>query len=142
MQICKKCGVTKPIADFEWQKNRPNPRKVCKICRYTERDLEKEKHRHREYMRERRKTNPDVVRQNWERCTYGVCKEDMGVASCMICGDTHRLCIDHCHSSGAVRGILCGRCNSGLGMFRDDIARLKAAIEYLNKGPHFQIEGV
>lgn len=52
---------------------------------------------------------------------------------CMICntelnGDFH---IDHCHESGAVRGILCERCNFGLGWFDDNPVRVLAAHLYL-----------
>ena len=50
---------------------------------------------------------------------------------CKICGDSGNLCIDHDHQTGEVRGLLCGLCNSGLGMFRDNLAHLSKAIEYL-----------
>lgn len=40
-------------------------------------------------------------------------------------------CVDHCHDSGTIRGILCGHCNTGIGLFRDDPMRLAAAREYL-----------
>lgn len=41
--------------------------------------------------------------------------------------------LDHCHSTGKVRGFLCQGCNQGLGNFKDDPTTLKNAIEYLKK---------
>ena len=41
--------------------------------------------------------------------------------------------IDHSHSSGAVRGILCRQCNAGLGMFRDSVSALIKAASYLER---------
>ncbi len=62
---------------------------------------------------------------------------------CAICGETKvlkdgrsskhkKLCLDHCHSSGKLRGLLCTGCNTGLGSFKDDPLRLCAAITYLS----------
>lgn len=65
--------------------------------------------------------------------------------ACAICGEMEDklredgteqpLSVDHCHVSGRVRGLLCHRCNTALGLFRDDPEVLKRAIEYLG---HFR----
>lgn len=50
---------------------------------------------------------------------------------CMICGAAVELVIDHCHDRKVFRGLLCGQCNVGIGMFADDPQRMMAAITYL-----------
>lgn len=52
---------------------------------------------------------------------------------CAICLTKDDLVIDHCHKSGQLRALLCNKCNTGLGLFNDDIKRMLRAIEYLNK---------
>ncbi len=44
-----------------------------------------------------------------------------------------RLCIDHNHNTGQIRGLLCRRCNHGLGSFEDSVELFKNAIAYLRK---------
>ena len=43
------------------------------------------------------------------------------------------LCFDHCHKTGKFRGLLCDRCNLGIGNFDDDIDRMTAAVEYIRR---------
>lgn len=140
LKECDTCKELKVIAEFEHQKNRPNPRKTCKACRYKKRDFEKEKIRHREYAKQYRKENPEKVRQSFEKSVYGVTKEVFEYTECWICGSSYRLCIDHDHNTSEVRGLLCTNCNAGLGHFKDDQKALFRAIEYLRDGPHFQLK--
>lgn len=94
--------------------------------------------------------NPDKIRTYSRRSllrSYGLNEasfesmlESQG-GCCAICladqaGGTHNVWhIDHDHSAGEVRGLLCHRCNVGLGYFRDNPAALSAAIEYLARAP-------
>src|SRR5688572_7331654 len=47
------------------------------------------------------------------------------------CATGRRLAVDHDHETNAVRGLLCSRCNNGIGHFDDQLPLLEAAIEYL-----------
>ncbi len=50
---------------------------------------------------------------------------------CMICKKELKLCYDHNHKTGKLRGKLCRNCNCGLGAFGDNADNLSAAISYL-----------
>ncbi len=63
---------------------------------------------------------------------------------CAICGQTEKtinsnsrktqaLAVDHCHATGAIRGLLCAQCNNGLGRFKDSPELLEKAAEYIRK---------
>ncbi len=74
---------------------------------------------------------------------YEVLKESQkGV--CAICKEpetfidrksekVRELCIDHNHSTGQIRELLCTRCNKGIGQFRDSIETLQNCVDYLKK---------
>lgn len=52
---------------------------------------------------------------------------------CAICGVNieAKFYLDHNHSSGQIRGLLCNYCNIGLGAFKDSVANLMSAFQYL-----------
>jgi len=56
-------------------------------------------------------------------------------AACALClapqTSGARLCIDHCHDTGKVRGLLCATCNSAIGLLGDTAERVQRAVEYL-----------
>ena len=54
---------------------------------------------------------------------------------CLICNknDEKALCVDHCHKTGKVRGLLCNKCNKALGLFNDNIELIKVAASYLER---------
>ena len=73
---------------------------------------------------------------------YGLTKEDLNQLlleqdnRCKICLDPFigkRPCLDHCHERGVFRGLICDKCNKGLGDFRDNIQSLLRAADYINE---------
>lgn len=86
-----------------------------------------------------RKANPRGERKWWLQYYYGITLErwdEMVLAQegrCAICELPAELVVDHCHDSGAVRALLCSTCNSGLGHFKDDPVRMRAAASYIDQ---------
>lgn len=85
-----------------------------------------------------RERNPRGVHRQAIRKTYGLSLEEFDglvlaqEGRCFICSDPLRdPNIDHCHTSGKVRALLCHLCNRGLGLFRDNPDHLAAALDYL-----------
>lgn len=62
-------------------------------------------------------------------------QEQSGV--CAICEGTNkngrRLAVDHCHETDRIRGLLCGTCNSGIGLLKDDPDLCRLAAKYLEE---------
>jgi Recombination endonuclease VII len=89
----------------------------------------REKHRVRNRLAQRRMVLRKVYGISW--ADYEAMFERQGGA-CAICKRTGvTLCVDHCHLTGEVRGLLCIRCNSAIGFCSDDPALLQAAAAYL-----------
>ncbi len=76
------------------------------------------------------------VDAEWERTTLEAQGHKCGNPSCGATSPSGRWetwHIDHCHRTGKVRGLLCDRCNKGVGLFDDDPAKLAGMIEYLTR---------
>lgn len=98
-----------------------------------------DKERRREYLRNYRANNKARAQETHRLREYGLTQEQYDVLleaqnfKCAVCGEPSPTCVDHCHTTNRVRGLLCTHCNVGLGHFADDITRLSNAIEYLTK---------
>lgn len=106
------------------------------------------------YQRAYRALHPDLEKKYrdveksregaWRR-RYGITREDYNKLAeeqfnmCAIChsptvGRNHKYFhVDHNHTTGKVRGLLCDLCNRGLGYFKDDSFLLERASRYLNE---------
>lgn len=87
---------------------------ICNPCRSRQRYENKLKHVYKINMEHKRR----LVEQQQGMCA--ICSQP-----------TPTLCVDHDHSTGVVRGLLCHNCNKGLGLFGDNVRYLTKAIEYL-----------
>lgn len=100
------------------------------------------------YMKEYATKFPDRIRNSQLQRTFGIDLNEyirMAVEQnnlCAICGqpETQKrgekvkaLAVDHDHTTGTIRGLLCSDCNTGLGKLKDDKAVLNAAIAYLDR---------
>ena len=134
-KICNHCGIEKSLDTFVKSVNtKSGYRGICKTCSNS-------------YYANRRITHYDKIREYEKkfhkerrlRYQYNTTKEfieDLKESQdnkCAICFSEVKLVIDHCHTSMKIRGMLCSKCNVGLGQFKDDTIRLENAIKYLNK---------
>ncbi len=121
----------------------------CKQCDKQRRDDYNKKHGEKAVAARKAyyDLNKDKIRSKVLLKNYGIDSEEYdGLLSsqngvCAICrqpemlkrrGKTAPLSVDHDHTTGKIRGLLCSRCNTGLGLFRDDTKLLKAATWYIN----------
>ena len=116
---CKKCG-----AHFEFRSNAVASR--CPECQSKRHKGPHDPAKHRK-ANLRRRYRMTVAEYDDRLAAQG------GV--CAVCGgdkgDVPNFHVDHCHRTGAVRGLLCSRCNRGLGFFGDDTKLMASAISYL-----------
>lgn len=124
-------------------------RNRCKICYHnsckTWRDKNRDKKNkdHREYYHNNKEKVTKVIETSRLKRQYGMTFEkydEMLSAQnnvCAICGNNEtenkKFAIDHDHVTNKIRGLLCHKCNRGLGSFKDDIQILQNAVNYLKE---------
>ena len=133
---CSKCKLIKELLEFTKDKSRKDGRcHRCKACGLLNTQAiaarQKKTLGKVEYRRRRRKYELTHY--------YGIspCDYDRMVErqkdKCAICGTKPEayLAIDHCHNTNQVRGLLCRKCNSAVGLFDDDIQKIERVLVYL-----------
>ncbi len=103
--------------------------------KYYLKNLKKERKRRYDYFLSHR---PDWQRRRLQK-VYGISIEDYSKrlkkqrGVCAICKESplKNLCVDHDHKTKKIRGLLCGKCNKGLGLLGDSLESLKKVLTYL-----------
>lgn len=134
MRHCKECKMDLPDDMFY----RNVSIRLCKphFCTYS-----------RKYGARYRK-NPKNKETRWSKQLqryYGITLVEYNTLldkqghCCALCGQGEmedgagkRLAVDHNHTTGEIRGLLCSACNRGIGMLKENVAVLRKAIEYLS----------
>lgn len=91
-----------------------------------------------------KKGTKEWERSIWLMRTYGLTlteydkllnKQNNCCAICKINKNNFKknLCVDHCHITGKVRGLLCTKCNKSIGLFKDNIEIINSAINYVTR---------
>ena len=139
-KICSKCGEDKPVTEFykahdKQSKNNPEGYKShCKTCVKEQRNEYYKTPEGYKYQIEKSWRDKGILFTTEE---YQELLEEQAYG-CAICGaksnrNGSRLCVDHDHKTGAIRGLLCHQCNTSLGQLEDSIDMLNNAIKYLEK---------
>lgn len=157
-KVCSKCNECKSEDDFETRKDSQDGRRNhCRACRASDQKrTTRRKIRQTEYYLENKDklsaqyqdwamSNPEKMRAIRRRANlkrlYGLSEDDyLQLATnqgfnCKICNlpssNGKPLFVDHCHSTGKVRGLLCSLCNSAIGKLKDSPEICMNAASYL-----------
>lgn len=129
-KICSHCEKEKSLKDFKKNKDGKLGRySLCKDCQ-SNRD-------------KTRYTNGDSYAVRLKKL-YGLSSDEYeqlyleAEGKCQSCGVkevelSRRLAVDHCHNSGIVRGLLCGKCNTALGQLDDNLEKIASLYSYLKE---------
>ncbi len=116
---CTRCDVFFPLTDFhKWVHGADGLANYCKDCA-------------RVHKRDRELITKYGVNRDWLTTKTAAQKD-----TCAICNKPNGkrpLHIDHDHTTGQIRDLLCRKCNMGIGLFNDNPALMSKAISYLEK---------
>lgn len=152
-RTCNKCGTLQALSEFNFlPQGRLGHSPRCKNCSPKPprnpprpKTFRSDPEFRKKYFKEWYSVNNELVKSRVRRIVRGIditateieAKFTEQEGKCAICGYEsagigHKgLYVDHDHATGAIRKLLCIHCNLGLGHFKDDIAKLQKAIQYL-----------
>ena len=122
MRLCPPCGQTLPVEEFYKGQRR------CKECA---------KAANRAWKAANREKVQLYNRRGHYQHHYGITISDFELivqrqgGGCAVCGSDQELCVDHNHTTGEVRGVLCNSCNASAGKMGDSPSRLRALADYI-----------
>ncbi len=126
---CKKCSDNLSLDNFYFNKNgKYKKQNVCKKCMNIY-----------DYKTDKNSKLKRAYGITFDEYEELLSKQDK---KCAICGIDNNgkyrnkpraFAVDHCHTTGKIRGLLCSDCNTGIGLLKDNINFLQSAIKYLNK---------
>lgn len=136
---CTKCGSSEN--GFHRDKNRKDGLTPwCKKC--TIANTKRYQSEGRKPVRDQRKVTFNAYARLCKK-RYGITIQEVEAllaaqgGGCAICGSVpegRRMSVDHDHQTGAIRGILCTTCNSGIGYLKDDPELIRKAANYVERG--------
>lgn len=131
--LCQSCDRYKNLEDIKFMNNSY----ICNDCFKIKEDILNYK---------KKKSTKSVYYRNYDK--YGINEEiyndlfNKQNGCCAICNKhqnelNRSLCIDHNHTTGKVRGLLCGKCNASLGLMNENEDNILNMITYLREYSKF-----
>lgn len=144
MKKCNQCSETLPLENFYKRNDSTKYQNKCKKCmdknykNYYKNNSEKILNQQQTQSLDKRREQEYLRKYNMTLNEWNSIFESQNF-SCAICGTKNftgagfKPHVDHNHSNGKIRGLLCADCNHGIGKLKEDISILYKAIEYLKK---------
>lgn len=148
-KICTYCKIEKGESEFYLKSDKL--RSQCKICssRNSIINYQNNKESRQKTNKIWRDNNKQKIHAIFLKARYGLQIGEFNNMlekqnyRCAICNEENyskkNFHIDHDHKTGKIRGLLCYKCNSSMGLLNDDISILEKAIKYLQKHKEKQL---
>ncbi len=123
MKTCTRCNQTLPEDYFHKRTLKSGVPILQAKCKKCQTELRKQYYKPHEYMRRKFKLTEEEYQELMKHENCEVCGRDL----------SDKKCIDHCHSTEKIRGVLCNNCNTALGLVGDSVQTLSKLIRYLER---------